>query len=199
MKESPGCRTSLHSPTRIATDSLSAVLCLLCSITLVKAAERASPLDVRYQPDNRLVSISAQSVPLADVLHALAAETGLEIRIDPSVSDKVLQYFNNLPLEQAIQRLIGSHQTLLVYGTGKEAGNLSKVHVMARAAKPLPVAETPPDTSTLNVYGLTWLAAHYDSHPRLLSAATIEAALSWQKYLAQLYSEPRAQLHARML
>lgn len=199
MTESTGCRISLHSPSRIATDSLRAALCLLCSLTLAQAAERASLLDVSYQPQNCLVSVSAQSVPLTDVLGALAAKTGLEIRVDPSVSDKVMQHFKNLPLEQAVQRLTASHQTLLVYGTGTEAGKLSKVHVMARAAKPPPDVAAPPDTSTLNVYGLTWLAAHHDSDPRLLPAATIEAALSWQKYLMQLNREQRAQLHARML
>ncbi len=199
MNESSGCRTSLHSPLRIAKDALGAVFCLLCSISFLQAAERTSRFDVTYESKSRLVSVSAQSIPLADVLHALAAKTGLDINVDPSVSSNVLQHFNDVPLEQAINRLTGSHQTLLVYGTGEDTQQLRKVHVMARAERVMPRAPAAPDLNALNVYGLTWLAAHHDSDPRLLPAATIEAALSWQKYLGQLTDTQRAQLHERML
>jgi len=200
MNESPGCRTSLHSRMWIGSGSLGAALCLIIPMCFVQAAERTQPFSVSYEFNNRLVSVSAQSVPLTDVLHELAAQTGLDIRLDPSVSFKVLQYFQNVPLETAIQRLAGPHKTLLVYGVAAKAQHLQKVHVMARTVMAAPrAAEAKPGLASLDVYGSAWLAAHHDSDPRFLPAAPIQAAVSWQNYLAQLSGAQRAKLHARML
>jgi hypothetical protein len=133
-------------------------------------------------------------------MRALAARTGLEIHVDPSVSYDVTQHFERVPLESAIRRLAGRHATLLIYDAGKGVQRLRKVHVMA--SSPVwrgPATENGSAFPRLDDYGRAWLAAHHDSDPRFLPAASIEAALSWQKYLAQLPETQRASLHERML
>jgi len=111
-----------------------------------------------------------------------------------------MQHFKRLPLEIAIQRLAGPYGTLLIYDDGKDAQRLRKVHVMARDQVTFgQAAPARSDLPPLDVYGRAWLAAHYDSDPRFLPAASIEAAIGWQNYLARLSSAQRSSLHARML
>jgi hypothetical protein len=133
-------------------------------------------------------------------MRELAVRAGLEIRVDPSASYTVTQYFERVPLESAIQRLAGPNATLLVYDAGKGVPRLRMVHVMAGSpARRDAAPENRSALPALDDYGRAWLAAHHDSDPRFLPTASIEAALSWQNYLGRLPAAQRASLHEHML
>jgi len=180
--------------------SLGAAFYLLAYMPFALATEKELSLEVTCEAQKCLVSVSAQPAPLREILRELAARTGLEIGIDPSVSYDVMQHFERLPLDIAIQRLAGPYGTLLIYDDGNDAQRLRKVHVMARNQATLgQAARAGSDLPPLDDYGRAWLAAHYDSAPRFLPAASIEAAIGWQNYLARLTSAQRSSLHERIL
>lgn len=206
MHGSPSCCNGWHSQSWIglkpAIATLTVVYSLFVAASGVQAGERRLSLNVSYELNGPLVSVSAQTAPLTWVLRELAARTGLDIQVDPTVAFNVVQYFERLPLDMAIQRLAGPHATLLVYGSGSGSGasQLRKVHVMARRApRPDRLAERRPDAAALDDYGRAWLSAHHGTDLRSVPGISIKAALSWQKYLAQLPSAQRMQLHKRML
>jgi hypothetical protein len=186
--------------TSIVAGSLGAVLCSITSLSSVHAAPERLSLEVSCEWQKCLVSVSAQPAPLSDIMRELAARTGLEIHVDPSVSYDVTQHFERVPLESAIQRLAGRYATLLIYDAGPGLQRLRRVQVMASSpVQRYSGTENGSAFRRLDDYGRAWLAAHHDSDPRFLPAASIEAALSWQKYLAQLPETQRASLHERML
>ncbi|MDH3715594.1 MAG: hypothetical protein OET44_17295 [Gammaproteobacteria bacterium] len=203
MHEWSGCRNSLRSPSRITSilaGSLGVALYSILSTSSAHAAPEQLSLEVSCELQDCLVSVSAQPAPLSDVMRELAARTGLEIHIDPSVSYDVTQHFEHVPLESAIQRLVGPHATLLVFEAGEDMRRLRKVHVMTSApVRSALAAENESSPPQLDGYGRAWLAAHHDSDPRFLTAASIKAALSWQNYLARLPEVQRTSLHERML
>lgn len=203
MNGSSGCRNGLRSPLRITSivaGSLGAAFCSITSISSVYAAPERLSLEVSCEWQKCLVSVSAQPAPLGDIMRELAARTGLEIRVDPSVSYTVTQHFERVPLESAIQRLAGPNAILLVYDAGKSVQRLREVHVMAGSpARRDAAPENGSALPALDDYGRAWLAAHHDSDPRFLPRTSIEAALSWQNYLARLPAPQRASLHERML
>lgn len=181
--------------------SLSLAIGLSGAVSAAFAADDTQLLDVRFEPGTGLVSVSASAVALTDVLRVLGAKTGLQIRVDPAASHQVLQHFQNVPLESAIERLAGAHGALFVYQAADNgAQQLRKVHVMVRQ-QVLPEAQerSTPDAGMLNEYGRAWLDAHHADFAHLARAKLIGAAISWQKYLSRLPESQRNSLHERML
>ncbi len=198
-----GCR-NLRSRASVRTAlvrSLGMAIGLSGAVSAAFAADGAALLDVSFEPRTGLVSVSASAVPLTDVLRVLGAKAGLQIRVDPTASQQVLQHFQNVPLESAIERLVGANGALFVYHAADNgAQQLGKVHVMARQlASPNTQERSPPDAGTLNEYGRAWLDAHQADFAHLAPAKLIGAAISWQKYLSRLPESQRDSLHERML
>ena len=198
-----GCRNfrSRASVRNALVRSLGLAIGLSGAVSAAFAADGARLLDVSFEPRNGLVSVSASAVPLTDVLRVLGAKAGLQIRIDPAVSHQVLQHFQNVPLESAIERLVGANGALFLYQAADNgAQQLRKVHVMARQlVSPNTQERSPTDAGTLNEYGRAWLDAHQADFTHLARAKLIGAAISWQKYLSRLPESQRDSLHERML
>ena len=109
---------------------------------LVQANDVSAPV-VRYH-DGRL-SARIQGVPLDDVLHAVSAETGLRFDGTPLDERDVFKRFDDVPLAEALRRLIGRQNFTLVYGAG---GQPERVKLLGAPA--LPVArgsQAPPGAS----------------------------------------------------
>jgi hypothetical protein len=103
----------------------------------VFAAEQAQADDVsgpvvRYH-DGRL-SARIQGVPLDDVLHAVSAETGLRFDGTPLDERDVFKRFDDVPLAEALRRLIGRQNFTLVYGA---EGQPERVRLLGVPALPL--------------------------------------------------------------
>ncbi len=103
----------------------------------VFAAEPAQADDVsapviRYH-DGRL-SARIHGLPLDDVLHAVSAETGLRFDGTPLDERDVFKRFDDVPLAEALRRLIGRQNFTLVYGA---SGQPERVKLLGIPALPV--------------------------------------------------------------
>ena len=139
-------RRSCRNPIRRTPWLAAAVVLLLaadvCAAELAKADDVSAPV-VRYH-DGRL-SARIQGVPLDEVLHAVSAETGVRFDGTPIDERDVFKRFDDVPLAEALRRLIGRQNFTLVYGAG---GQPERVKLLGAPA--LPVArgsQAPPGAS----------------------------------------------------
>ena len=133
-------------PIRRARWFAAAVVLLLaadvCAAELAQADDVSAPV-VRYH--NGCLSARIQGVPLDDVLHAVSAETGVRFDGTPIDERDVYKRFDDVPLAEALRRLIGRQNFTLVYGA---SGQPERVKLLGVPA--LPVArgsQTPPGAS----------------------------------------------------
>jgi hypothetical protein len=98
---------------------------------------------IRYDHDTLTVRLS--SVPMSEVLAELERQTGATVRGELSETRDVSAEFDDVPLPQALARLLGEQNFALVYGDG---GRLRAVSLLpsGRAAGPRPVSPTPTST-----------------------------------------------------
>ena len=82
------------------------------------AGDAASAPVVHYREG--LLSASIQGLPLDDVLRAVSAETGLRFGGAPLDERDVFKRFSDVPLAEALRRLIGRQNFTLVYGADGE-------------------------------------------------------------------------------
>lgn len=76
---------------------------LLCTCFLISAAWAQAPLQVEWK-EGRL-SVSAEKVPLAQILQEVARQTGMEIRGLEGLQEPVSVRFARLPLHEGLQKL----------------------------------------------------------------------------------------------
>jgi len=128
-----------------------AAVALLLFAGHVSAAESAlvegtsTPL-VRYH-DGRL-SARIQGVPLDEVLRALSTETG--VRFEGTALDQrdVSKRFDDVPLAEALRRLIGRQNFTLVYG---EDGRPSRVELLGVPGPAVAPGSHPPPVASFIV------------------------------------------------
>jgi len=118
-------------------------------------AAAADPLVMRYDADR--LTVHADGVPLDAIIDELHERTGIQVRGSLLDGRVVHKQFDALPLEQALDRLLGRQNFVLVYGpTGKpEALDLLGLalprqpapRTPLRVARP-PAAGIPPAMST---------------------------------------------------
>ena len=78
----------------------------------VHAEDTAAPV-IRYRDDR--LSVRLEKVPLEDVLDEIAHATGAEVRGAPSDLHDVTATFDDVPLPEAIHRLLGDQNFMLRY------------------------------------------------------------------------------------
>jgi hypothetical protein len=78
----------------------------------VHAEETAAPV-IRYRDDR--LSVRLEKVPLEDVLDEIARATGAEVRGAPRDLHDVTATFDDVPLPEAIHRLLGDQNFMLRY------------------------------------------------------------------------------------
>lgn len=77
-------------------------------------AHALEPGQIHYSDGH--LSVNLDRAPLAQVLGAIARHTGMQFRIDASVEGELSIRFSDLPLEQALKRLLAGYSHVLVLG-----------------------------------------------------------------------------------
>jgi hypothetical protein len=113
--------------------ALAALGAVLTAVAVAAEADVTAP-EVRWS-DGRL-SVRIESVPLDDVLAAVARETGLEIFGEPLDRREVNKRFDALPLSEALVRLVGRQNFVLRFGAGGEPDRLELLGVPQAPQKP---------------------------------------------------------------
>jgi hypothetical protein len=117
----------------------------VCAAEPARAADVSAP-SVRYH-DGRL-SARIQGLPLDDVLRAVSAETGLRFDGIPLDERDVFKRFDDVPLAEALRRLIGRQNFTLVYGAG---GQPERVRLLGVPALPVPRGSKAPPPASFQV------------------------------------------------
>jgi hypothetical protein len=89
------------------------------------ADKKTPPYVLRYDDDANRLTVHADGVPLDDLMHDLQAQTGLRLRGDLLDGRLVYKRFDQLPLDQALDRLLGRQNFLLIYGRSGRPETLS--------------------------------------------------------------------------
>ena len=93
---------------------------LLAAATLrpssARAVAEASPPIVTYRSDQ--LSVRLEKVALEDVLTELGRVSGAEIQGAPREPRDITAQFDDVPLPEALQRLLGDQNFILTYGDG---------------------------------------------------------------------------------
>src|SRR5262245_41866080 len=105
------------------------------------AAPDHDGLRVVYRDDRLAGHVDA--VPLRDVLDAVAAASGAEIRGQPLDNRPVSADLDAVPIDDALHRLLGSQNFTLSYGSG---GRLKTVVLLGGPESPAPPSG-PPDAA----------------------------------------------------
>jgi hypothetical protein len=92
------------------------VLSLLVALQ-ARAAETKPDRVVRYRDDK--VTLHAQDAPVADLLDELSRQSGAELRGEPPKDAKLTADFEAVPLQEALQRMLGENFTLRYADDGK--------------------------------------------------------------------------------
>ena len=104
------------------------------------AADEAPDRVVQYQKDALTVRVT--HVPVDEVLTQLGQQSGAEIRGEVRDRHEVTAEFEDVPLPEALHRLLGEQNFALIYGDG---GRLKAVRLLGGPlAAPAPAAAAPP-------------------------------------------------------
>jgi hypothetical protein len=95
---------------------VAALLLALACPAVGPAADSASRPAIVYRSDR--LSVRLERVPLDEVLTEIAAASGAEVRGAPSNARDVTADFEDVPLPEALHRLLGDQNFMLRYGEG---------------------------------------------------------------------------------
>jgi hypothetical protein len=98
---------------------------------------------LRVTARDGLLTVALRAAPLHVVLAEIERQTGVSIAVDPAVQGDVTMTFENLPLDDALVRLLRGENFSLEYGRGHE---VTQVRVWPRGAAGVSV-RGPPDPS----------------------------------------------------
>jgi hypothetical protein len=112
--------------------ALGLVLAVLAAAPLAAAPE---PPTVSYKDDR--VTMRADDVPVSDVLEALKRQSGAEVRGELPAG-KVSATFDDIPLRDALGRILGDRSFTLTYG---EDGRLRAIELKGGPQERKPVVE----------------------------------------------------------
>jgi len=139
------------------------LLGLALAFAAASAAEDATPHLIRYEDDR--LSVHLERVPVGQVLAEIARTSGAEIRGEVRDPRDVTAEFENVPLSDALHRLLGDQNFALIYG---DKGALRAVKLLGGPQPPGKglVLFTPSTTVPSNVSPLALIAA-FERHPPL--------------------------------
>jgi hypothetical protein len=111
--------------------ALIAALCIAAlPLPLAAAGRNDQPL-IKITHDEK-ISADVENVPLSQVLNAMAASVGLEIKGSVSPGEMASVNFSNLSLDEALKRLLLGYNYVLI--TSEQTGKASLM-VMGRAER----------------------------------------------------------------
>src|SRR5438128_1324102 len=106
-------------------------------------AERSPPI-VTYRSDQ--LSVRLEKVPLEDVLAELGRVSGAEIQGAPREPRDITAQFDDVPLPEALFRLIGDQNFMLTYGEGDR---LRTIELFGGPQEPRDATSTSPATGSV--------------------------------------------------
>ena len=124
------------------------VLALACLAAPVARADDDSgdvaPAAVRVSLEGGRLSLEARDASLQQILDTIADRTGVRVRLDPPAetqldSDLITISFRDLPVEEALRRLLHGRDFVLVSGSGRPAEARVYGH-SGQSAAPSPAA-----------------------------------------------------------
>jgi hypothetical protein len=130
--------------------ALVAALCIAALPLTLAAAGRNDQALIKVTHDEK-ISADVENVPLSQVLDAMAASVGLEVKGSVPSGEMVSVNFSNLGLDEALKRLLLGYNYVLI--TSEQTGKASLM-VMGRAERSkivesVPPPESPPQTPVL--------------------------------------------------
>jgi hypothetical protein len=109
---------------------------LILVVVAAVHAEKAPPERViRYEKD--ALTVHVVGVPVLEILTEIGRQSGAEIRGMARDTHEVTAQFDDVPLPQALYRLLGDQNYALVYGTG---GKLKGVRLLGGSGEPVVLA-----------------------------------------------------------
>lgn len=95
------------------TGSSYKVYATICCALLILMASPAYAFEITLAPDNRL-TLQAEDVYLRQILQGLTEE-GIDIRIDPAINFKVSAAYENKPIQQVLNGILGAYSHALIW------------------------------------------------------------------------------------
>jgi hypothetical protein len=108
----------------------------LFSLSPALGQEQGQALHIEY--NRGLLTLSVENVNLKHVLTAMAGETGISVWYPRGLEKPITTEFNDLPLQQALRRILRGMNYALVYhpSTGKKRGEVpAGVFVLSRQSR----------------------------------------------------------------
>ncbi len=144
-------------------------------VVAVRAAE-GTPNVVQYHDDR--LTVRASQVTLEDLLAAIGAQAGAEIRGRPKDAKAVSVEFESVPMAEAMHRLLGEQNFTLVYGDG---GRLKAIRLHGGPQGP-PITTAAPaaatETPEARKGGLFQVMAALDQHPPVPISGRLSEAMN---------------------
>lgn len=128
---------------RLARGRLARLLVIGASALLVLTGPRAGVWGAEPGQEvvvrRGLLSVDLRDAPLAEVLRAIGAQSGLRVTVADEVSAQVTETFTNVPLEQGVRRLARWHSLVAIYVASEKEGGvpeLAELRVYGMSAQP---------------------------------------------------------------
>lgn len=116
----------------------------LASAAPVKPAEASAKLPVLYDKQHDTLSLQAKDMSLRDILLQITRQTGMDVRIDPTVERKTTLNLKPLPLEKSVDTLLAGLNVLKEF---KTTGKGDKQKDMLVGIVVLPEGKSDPSTA----------------------------------------------------
>ena len=117
------------------------------AIALVSAVACAAAADERViQYADDALTVRLAKTPLSEVLDEVARQSGAEVHGALRAPREVTAEFEDVPLPEALHRLLGEQNFALIYGDG---GRLKTVRLLGGPLAPPPPSAAPPTASSV--------------------------------------------------
>lgn len=99
-------------------------------VFLLAPAIAASAGQVSFMSEKQQLTASLSNEPIADALKQIASQTGVTFLLDSALTGTVSVHMQDLPLEEAIRRLLGKNSHAMIFAPSSNGGyRLSTVKV----------------------------------------------------------------------
>ena len=157
-----------HYPKRSRVRTVILIIAGVCLLAFGIAEGKALKLSVR----DSVIDIEAHDVPLADILNAISAQTGLSLKLGTPLTETVAFDLKALSLEEALKCLLVNHNYALSYRKTNDNRFLPeelRVVGVGTSERTFPVESrkaiadqvTPPDEPYQRKFDKTWFGQQF--------------------------------------
>jgi hypothetical protein len=98
-------------------------------------AAAAAPAEMKMRVEDGFVTGEIRSTPIQKVLEELAARTGLVFEVSIQEDDPVTITFYKVTIQEAVQRLTGTNNSIFYYGDAAGGNKIQMVRIFSRPGK----------------------------------------------------------------